>query len=184
MDHTSCRLRLAAIADAPAILEIYAQYMDTPITFETELPSLEEFEGRIRAITAEYPWIVCEDETGRIIGYAYGHKQLERAAYRWNAELSEYLDSRVTSKGIGKRMLLVLLELLKAQGVHTVYSLVTSPNVKSDAMHNGCGFRTMGVCRNTGYKSGKWHDVTWYEKALLPYEDVPAEMIPIGEMEK
>ena len=34
MDHTSCRLRLAAIADAPAILEIYAQYMDTPITFE------------------------------------------------------------------------------------------------------------------------------------------------------
>ena len=168
MDHTSCRLRLAAIADAPAILEIYAQYMDTPITFETELPSLEEF----------------EDETGRIIGYAYGHKQLERAAYRWNAELSEYLDSRVTSKGIGKRMLLVLLELLKAQGVHTVYSLVTSPNVKSDAMHNGCGFRTMGVCKNTGYKSGKWHDVTWYEKALLPYEDVPAEMIPIGEMEK
>ena len=51
MDHTSCRLRLAAIADAPAILEIYAQYMDTPITFETELPSLEEFEGRIRTIT-------------------------------------------------------------------------------------------------------------------------------------
>ena len=48
MDHTSCRLRLAAIADAPAILEIYAQYMDTPITFETELPSLEEFVGRIR----------------------------------------------------------------------------------------------------------------------------------------
>ena len=57
MDHTSCRLRLAAIADAPAILEIYAQYMDTPITFETELPSLEEFEERIRAITAEYPWM-------------------------------------------------------------------------------------------------------------------------------
>ena len=40
------------------------------------------------------------------------------------------------------------------------------------------------LCKNTGYKSGKWHDVTWYEKALLPYEDVPAEMIPIGEMEK
>ena len=62
MDHTSCRLRLAAIADAPAILEIYAQYMDTPITFETELPSLEEFEGRIRAITAEYPQDLLQPE--------------------------------------------------------------------------------------------------------------------------
>lgn len=145
MDHTSaaCVWPLSQMHLRLKFSTIY----DTPITFETELPSLEEFEGRIRAITAEYPWIVCEDETGRIIGYAYGHKQLERAAYRWNAELSEYLDSRVTSKGIGKRMLLVLLELLKAQGVHTVYSLVTSPNVKSDAMHNGCGFRTMSVCK-------------------------------------
>lgn len=116
MDHTSCRLRLAAIADAPAILEIYAQYMDTPITFETELPSLEEFEGRIRAITAEYPWIVCEDETGRIIGYAYGHKQLERAAYRWNAELSEYWTVGVTSKGIGKRMLPGAFRAFKGTG--------------------------------------------------------------------
>ena len=80
--------------------------------------------------------------------------------------------------------LLELFTKAKAQGIHTVYSLVTSPNLKSDAMHNGCGFRTMGVCKNTGYKSGKWHDVTWYEKALLPYEDVPAEMIPIGKMEK
>ena len=96
MDHTSCRLRLAAIADAPAILEIYAQYMDTPITFETELPSLEEFEGRIRAITAEYPWIVCEDETGRIIGYAYGHKQLERAAYRISGQSGDVEGHRQT----------------------------------------------------------------------------------------
>ena len=76
MDHTSCRLRLAAIADAPAILEIYAQYMDTPITFETELPSLEEFEGRIRAITAEYPWIVCEDETAESLAMHMGISSL------------------------------------------------------------------------------------------------------------
>lgn len=76
MDHTSCRLRLAAIADAPAILEIYAQYMDTPITFETELPSLEEFEGRIRAITAEYPWIVCEDERAESLAMHMGISSL------------------------------------------------------------------------------------------------------------
>lgn len=184
MEHIDCHLRLATVKDTAKMLDIYAQYIETPITFETELPSLEEFQGRIRDITAKYPWIVCEDESGKIIGYAYAHKQLERAAYRWNAELSEYLDSKVTSHGIGKKMLLVLLKLLKAQGVHTVYSLVTSPNLKSDAMHAGCGFRNMGVCKNTGYKNGKWYDVTWYEKALLTYEDNPTEIIPIGEMQE
>ncbi len=177
-------LRMATENDVTAMLAIYGQYIDTPITFETKLPSVEEFKGRIREITAEYPWLVCEDENGDIIGYAYGHRQLERAAYRWNAELSEYLDGRVTSRGIGKRMLLVLLEILKVQGVHTVYSLVTSPNTKSDAMHKSLEFRNMGVCKNTGYKNGKWHDVTWYEKALLAYEDVPAELIPVGEIKK
>ena len=48
----------------------------TPITFETELPSLEEFEGRIRAITAEYPWIVCEDETAESLAMHMGISSL------------------------------------------------------------------------------------------------------------
>ena len=184
MGYTDCHLRLATVKDAAAMLNIYEQYIDTPITFETELPSEKEFEDRIREITSEYPWIVCEDKKGNILGYAYGHKQLERAAYRWNAELSEYLDKEATSSGIGKRMLIVLLNILKAQGIHTVYSLVTSPNTKSDALHVGCGFRSMGVCKNTGYKNGKWHDVTWYEKTLLQYEDIPDEIIPIVDIKK
>ena len=45
-------------------------------------------------------------------------------------------------------------------------------------------FRHLRMSLKKRWKSGKWHDVTWYEKALLPYEDVPAEMIPIGKMEK
>ena len=43
-------IRFATKEDAPALLDIYNQYIETPITFETELPSLEEFTNRIDLI--------------------------------------------------------------------------------------------------------------------------------------
>ena len=42
-------IRLAVPADAPALLAIYAQYIETGITFEYQLPSREEFARRIRS---------------------------------------------------------------------------------------------------------------------------------------
>ena len=74
--------RFAAPADSAALLKIYGEYLDTPITFECALPSEAEFAGRIAAVGREYPYLVCL-EKGRIVGYAYAHRQAERAAYQW-----------------------------------------------------------------------------------------------------
>ena len=59
-------IRNATLADAPRILEIYAYYVEhTVITFEYDVPSLAEFEGRMRAIMQKYPYLVIERD-GRI----------------------------------------------------------------------------------------------------------------------
>ena len=96
-------VRFARAEDAPALLSVYAQYIDTPVTLETELPSAAEFRGRIEEISSFYPYLVLEEE-GKIVGYAYAHRQMERAAYGWNAELSVYLDGAHLSRGIGKKL--------------------------------------------------------------------------------
>lgn len=87
--------------DIPALLKIYAQYIDTPVTFEYALPSAAEFSERVAAVAAFYPWLVCE-EGGECVGYAYAHRMQERAAYAWNAELSVYLGKEYCGRGIGK----------------------------------------------------------------------------------
>ena len=85
-------IRNATLADAPRILEIYAYYVEhTVITFEYDVPSLAEFEGRMRDIMQKYPYLVIERD-GRIEGYAYAHAFVGRAAYDWAAELTIYLD--------------------------------------------------------------------------------------------
>ena len=92
-------IRFATAADTGGCLAVYAEYMDTVITFETELPSHEEFAGRIRSYGAVYPWLVAEED-GVILGYAYAHRAQERAAYDWNAELSVYLAKRAARRGL------------------------------------------------------------------------------------
>ena len=59
-------IRNVSLADAPRILEIYAWYVEhTVITFEYDVPSLEEFEGRMRRTMQKYPYLVIERD-GRV----------------------------------------------------------------------------------------------------------------------
>ena len=170
-------IRLAAQADAPALLRIYGQYMDTPVTFEYTLPTEEAFARRIADISGGYPYLVCEED-GRITGYAYAHRQAERAAYQWNAELSVYLDRACTSRGLGRQLYTALIELLKLQGIRTVYGCVTVPNEKSERLHESLGFRRIGTYRLAGFKAGAWHDVAWFEKPIAPYDQDPIPLLP------
>ena len=113
-------IRFAGAADAQDLLGLYGQYIDTPITFECALPSRAEFARRIEGIGRAYPYLLCR-EGERTVGYAYAHRQMEREAYQWNAELSVYLDRAFTSRGLGGRLYRVLMELLRLQGVRTAY---------------------------------------------------------------
>lgn len=175
------KIRFAVEEDSAALLKIYEQYIDTPITFECSLPSEQAFAGRIAAIGREYPYLVCE-EAGQAIGYAYAHRQMEREAYQWNAELSVYLDRSFTAQGIGPKLYCTLMEILRLQGVKMVYGGVTDTNVQSERMHLRLGFHCIGIYRRTGYKCGAWHDVSWFEKEIAPHEAVPEPFVPIGRL--
>ena len=172
------RLRFASCNDAGKLLDIYSEYIDTPITFEYTLPSIEEFRERISNIISFYPYIVCEKDD-EPIGYAYAHRHMERAAYQWNAELSVYIKKNFTSKGLGKILYSALMEILKLQGIRTVYGCVTVPNEKSEALHTGLGFRQIGIYRNAGYKNGEWRDVRWYEKQIGDYNQKPLSIVSL-----
>lgn len=176
-------IRFAQEADAAEILEIYEPYIkETAITFECESPSLNEFRNRIKEIASDYPYIVCLSES-KIIGYAYAHRQMKRAAYQWNAELSVYIDKACLRCGVGKVLYSALIEILQLQNVRNVYGGVTSPNENSEKFHEYFGFKRLGVYHNTGYKCGAWHDVIWFEKTIGDYDLEPKPFVSIQEID-
>lgn len=175
-------LREAAEDDASTIAGIYAPYCETtPITFETEAPSAEEIRGRIAKVLPQYPWLVCEVD-GRVVGYAYGNRHRERAAYRWGVDVAIYLDRGCHRRGIGRALYSALLPMLVAQGFYTAYAGITLPNGASAGLHRAMGFEPVGVYHGAGYKQGAWHDVVWLEKQLQPQRPQPAEPIPANQL--
>ena len=54
------KIRIANIEDAKSLLDIYAPYVEkTAVTFEYEIPTLCEFENRIRSVQKKYPYLVA-----------------------------------------------------------------------------------------------------------------------------
>ncbi len=79
-------IRPVAESDAGELLEIYKPYvLNTIITFEYEVPSLNEYLQRIKTNTVDFPWLVCL-HGNRIVGYAYASKHRYRTAYQWSPE--------------------------------------------------------------------------------------------------
>ncbi|WP_369712744.1 N-acetyltransferase family protein [Leptotrichia sp. HSP-342] len=176
--------RFATEEDAEKILKIYKPYIEnTTITFEYEVPSVEEFKGRIKEVSEKYPYIVCECGN-KIAGYAYAYKIWTRAAYQWDTELSVYTDEKFYGNGIGKKLYKILIEILKLQNVVNVYGLVTYPNENSEKLHNYFGFKKAAYFENSGYKFGKWIGVTWFEKAINEHFDNPKLVRKISEIDE
>jgi len=166
-------IRLAKLTDAEALLAIYAYYVEnTAATFETEVPSAREFGARIEQICKGYPCLAYE-AGGEVLGYAYASRSRERAAYRYNADVSVYVRRDVVGQGIGAALYGGLFARLCDKEVYTVYAGITLPNEASVALHERYGFTQAGLYRNTGFKLGKWHDVVWMEKTLRDYAVLP-----------
>ena len=159
-------IRIAREEDLPQILAIYAPYVLTSTyTFEYEVPTEEVFLQRFRSITAQFPWLVWEED-GKILGYAYGSAPFERAAYRWCAEDSLYLHPDARGRGIGTKLLTALENILKIQGYRTVYAIITSENSVSLAFHKKMGYNLLSEFPDCGYKFNRWLSVSWFDKVL------------------
>jgi L-amino acid N-acyltransferase YncA len=159
-------IRQATVADAPALVKIYAPFVETtPVSFETVVPSVDEFAARIAKALSKWQFLVAERD-GEIAGYAYGSTHRERAAYRFSVEVSAYLDPRFHRQGIGSALYRRLFDDLIAKGYCTAFAGATLPNDASVGMHKSVGFEMIGVFRRIGWKFDRWHDVAWMQRTL------------------
>lgn len=171
--NTFITIRTATLSDAQALLNIYSPYVEhTAITFEYDVPSVEEFASRIKNTLQKYPYLVAE-KNGRLLGYAYASPFHERPAYDWAVETSIYVDQNIKHQGIGRRLHNALEDALRSQGILNMNACIAYPPEEDEYLdknsvefHTHMGYRLVGEFYKCGYKFHRWYNMVWMEKLI------------------
>lgn len=185
------KIRIAVKEDAYKLLEIYRPYVErTAITFEYDVPSVQEFEERIMHILEKYPYLVAE-RNGEIVGYAYAGSFHSRAAYGWAVETTVYVRQDQKKTGIGKKLYDALEKVLAAQNILNLNACIAYPEKKdayltknSVQFHEHLGYRFVGEFQKCGYKFGHWYNMVWMEKHIGEHPDNPPEVKCLADVRK
>lgn len=173
-------IRVADVSDAEELLKIYEPYVkNTAITFEYDVPSIEEFRERIANTLKKYPYLVAK-LNGTIVGYAYAGSFHSRAAYQWGVETSIYVKKGMRGNGIGKALYTELENVLKKMGVLNLNACIASPDREdeyltndSEKFHQTMGFHKVAESHMCGHKFSRWYNIIWMEKMIGEHTSNP-----------
>ncbi|MEK9673912.1 MAG: GNAT family N-acetyltransferase [Rhodospirillaceae bacterium] len=166
-------IREARAADMPRITEIYAHHVATGGgSWEYVGPDEAEMTRRRQAVQdAECPYVVAE-ASGAILGYAYAAQYRPRPGYRYTVEDSVYVAAGAEGRGVGAKLLTVLIERCEAAGYRQMIAVIgDAENHGSIALHRKMGFRQVGLFENIGFKFGRWLASIIMLRALGPGAD-------------
>ena len=163
-------VRPARDEDLGSLNDVYNEYVvQSHATFDVEPTTMEwrlewfghhGLDGRHRVMVA------VADE--RVIGYASSSRFRPKPAYETSIEVSVYVASDATGRGVGGHLYRSLFAALLGEDIHRAYAGIALPNPASVAFHERFGFKKVAHFTEQGRKFGRYWDVAWYEKALSP----------------
>lgn len=180
------RIRDAVAADLPVISEIYRESVLTGMSsYELDPPSDEEMASRFAVITGQnYPYIIAEDDGGKVLGYAYASAFRTRPAYRYLAENSVYVAQDARGMGVGSTLLDALMSATADLGIRQMIAVIGGASPASIAVHEKAGFKHVGRLPASGFKFGKWLDTVLMQIELgegvdaIPTEEPKLKKLP------
>ena len=183
---------------------------DTTTTFDLEPPTVEEMEQKIATILEERPFLVaeiersdagaasasshdeaCDSEAFAVIGYSYASPFRPRKAYLHSIETSVYLAPEAKGHGLGTRLYNALEEILRLQNVYNANACVTCIEPADETcpstsriFHERRGYVQCAHIPNCGHKFGRWYDILWLQKQLIPLSQEPEGFVPLPQVDK
>lgn len=157
-------VRAATRADADAITRIYNDGIrGRGATFETRERTADEI--ALWFDDSRFPLLVAT-EGDTVVGWAAASGYRTRACYAGIAEYSIYVATSHHGRGVGRALMPVFLETLKAAGFWKVLSRLFPENTASRALCARFGFREVGVYERHAQLDGVWRDVVIVERLL------------------
>jgi len=160
-------LREATPSDASDVAAIYAHHvLHGSASFDTDAPTVAFWKDKIASVIARsWPFVVATDG-GAVVGYAYATQFRDRPAYVHTCENSIYVHPQWVGRGIGSRLLALLMERAKAAGFLQMIAVIGGGEPASVGLHAKSGFIEKGRMHRVGHKFGRWLDSVYMQRSL------------------
>ena len=160
-------IREATSDDAEAIRLIYNHEVENETSTMDLVPrTLETQREWIAARSGAFCAVVAVDSSETVLGFGALSEYKDRSGYRSTVENSVYVHRDVARRGIGKQILLHLLETATVSGFHSVIARIEAQSLASRGLHSSCCFELVGIEKQVARKFGKWLDIAVMQKSL------------------
>lgn len=155
------RVRTMKEEDWNQVAKIYEEGIATGFaTFETTVPDYDSWNNaHVKGCR------LVAEVNDIILGWAALSPVSSRCVYGGVAEVSVYVSKEARGKGLGKKLMLKLIEESEDKGYWTLQSGIFPENEASIRLHEKVGFRFMGKRERVGKTSqGVWKDNLLFER--------------------
>lgn len=156
-------IRRATQSDATEIAAIWNHAIrETTITFNP----VEKPESEVAALLGDATPCFVYEQDGAVLGFARYFPFRGGEGYRFSVEHTIMLTDAAQGKGVGRAMMGVLCDHARASGKHMMHAGISAENENAVAFHAACGFATLAVLPEVGFKFGRWIDLVLMQKRL------------------
>ena len=128
-------------------------------SFRTQVPTWKDWNETHHQHSR---FVLLENKT--VLGWCAIAPVSKRDAYKGVAEVSVYVSLDSLGKGIGNKLMQVLINSSEENGIWTLYSSLFPENSGSVKLHTKNGFKLIGVREKIAQQDGIWRDTVLYER--------------------
>jgi L-amino acid N-acyltransferase len=151
----------------PEILTIYNEVIrNTTAVYSDEEVTLSNREAWFDSKAAGgFPVLVAHDDSG-VLGFGTFGEFRGWPCYRYSVEHSVHVRADCRSRGIGRALILALLDAAAGMQKHVMVGGIDADNAVSIGLHRSLGFRVVAHMHEVGFKFGRWLDLKFLQRRI------------------
>ena len=175
--HAAIHVREAVLPDTASITEIYNHAVrHTTAIWNDTVVDVANREAWLAARQRDgHPVLVAVDARGAVLGYASYGPWRAFEGYRHTMEHSVYVRADRQRGGIGRLLLVELIDRARTAGNHVMVAAIEQGNAGSIRLHEQVGFHQVGQLAQVGMKFGRWLDLVLMQLQLDERPTPPAD---------
>jgi L-amino acid N-acyltransferase YncA len=160
-------ISVAARTQLPEILAIYNEVIrNTTAVYSEDEVTLADREAWLDGKARQgFPVLVAADASG-VMGFGTFGDFRAWPCYRHSVEHSVHVRADCRRRGIGRALVLALLDAAARSGKHVMIAGIDAENVKSIVLHESLGFKLVGHFHEVGFKFGRWLDLKFMQRLI------------------